>query len=268
MSIAAGAALWGRNPLADSRREAILTSSRRIEGDVMVLSLDNPPPQDFNQIYGLTAHAAGVIDASVVAISEVQIESAAMPSSALLELRSLHNSRGSLPNFPGSVPSARSADLPPELAVGRLLAKRLRVEAGDSVTPGGRRHDRARPQSLQGREHRRIWPRSLRREIDDCRHHSSVQLRSNSNWIVAAAWVARHAITVCHRPSTRLGSQVARHPARGTGRPTPQVRPLNANGSETWHRAAGSPLHSRARPHDDARQPGHTPLATSEVNPP
>ena len=134
MSIAAGAALWGRNPLADSRREAILTSSRRIEGDVMVLSLDNPPPQDFNQIYGLTAHAAGVIDASVVAISEVQIESAAMPSSALLELRSLHNSRGSLPNFPGSVPSARSADLPPELAVGRLLAKRLRVEAGDSVT--------------------------------------------------------------------------------------------------------------------------------------
>jgi hypothetical protein len=67
VALAAAVALWGRNPFAQSSRDAILNSARRLNGDVMVLSLDYPPP-DIEEVHNLTAVTAGVVDASIVAI--------------------------------------------------------------------------------------------------------------------------------------------------------------------------------------------------------
>jgi ABC-type lipoprotein release transport system permease subunit len=125
--------LWGRNPFAQSSRDAILDSARRLNGDVMVLSLDYPPP-DIEQVHNLAARMAGVIDASIVAIWEVQLESVTTTSPALLELRGLYRTHAALPRVQGPQPMARSPERPPELAIGRLLAKRLGVSRGDSVT--------------------------------------------------------------------------------------------------------------------------------------
>jgi ABC-type lipoprotein release transport system permease subunit len=75
-----------------------------------------------------------VIDASIVAIWEVQLETVTTTLPALLEVRALHRTYAALPHFRGSKPRARSPERPPELAIGRLLAKRLGVSTGDSVT--------------------------------------------------------------------------------------------------------------------------------------
>jgi hypothetical protein len=81
---AAAAALWDGNPFGQSARASILESARRVNGDVMLLSLDTPPA-DVDQVRDMASNASSVVDASVVAIWEVQIESAATRSSGFLQ---------------------------------------------------------------------------------------------------------------------------------------------------------------------------------------
>jgi hypothetical protein len=134
---AATAAWWRTTPARAPSREAILEAGRRLNGDIMVLSMTHESIP-LGQIQELAAGSKGVARAELMSHLEVQFGSESLglsrTGSAILELVSFDSISSRFKLRGARTLQSLSNGHEPQVAVGTVLAEQFRLSLGDIVT--------------------------------------------------------------------------------------------------------------------------------------
>jgi len=134
---AGGAGWWRGTPARALSRASILDAGRRLNGDIIVLSMTDAS-LPLGQVQELAAHTNGIARAELVSHLGVQIESrsfgASSPNSVVLEFASFDptSSRFEFRGARRLQPRSKGMDV--QVAVGKILAAQFQLSLGDVVT--------------------------------------------------------------------------------------------------------------------------------------